>query len=466
MSDGQRDELAPLSLTQEQLWFLTRLDPASAFYNTTATWSLTGPLDTGALHTALARTMDRQHMLRTAITESDGVPRQGVVDGVPVPLEVSDLTGLPEDERHPAADRLVREEVHTPFDLHTAPLFRVRLIRTAADEHVMVFVMHHIVADGWSLQVLVQEVADLYAAAVTGAAVELDPLPRQFADYAVQQRERLAGPRREKLVSYWSERLAGAPAVLELPADRPRPAEASFRGDRYTFTVPQETHRELTALGRSAGASPFMTCLAAFAVLLSRWSGQSDILLGTPVGNRDRAEWTSVVGYFADTLVMRTELADDPSFRELLARVRRSSLDAFVHRDLPFRALVEELKPERAPQRNPLFQVMFILQNIPPRRRKVEFAGLTMALREDVRTTSIFDLRLDLFQSESGLRGQLEYNTDLFDRTTVEQLAGRYLALLADACAAPDTAVSALSLGAPPPADDFGAGFNDDLEEA
>ncbi|MER5716447.1 condensation domain-containing protein [Streptomyces sp. NPDC002132] len=466
MSDDRSNQSAPLSLTQEQLWFLTRLDPASAFYNTTATWDLTGPLDLGALHTALERTMNRQHMLRTAVTELDGVPRQSVEDGVAVPLTVSDLTALPEDERAPAADRLVSEEVHAPFDLRTAPLFRVRLIRTAADEHVMVFVMHHIVADGWSLQVLVQEVADLYAAAVTGADLELAPLPKQFADYAVQQRERLAGPRREKLVSYWSERLAGAPGVLELPTDRPRPAEASFRGDRHTFTVPQQTHLALTALGRSAGASPFMTCLAAFAVLLSRWSGQHDILLGTPVGNRDRAEWSSVVGYFADTLVMRTELTDDPTFTQLLARVRRSSLDAFVHRDLPFRALVEALEPERAPHRNPLFQVMFILQNIPPRRRKVEFAGLTMALREDVRTTSIFDLRLDLFQSEHGLRGQLEYNTDLFDRTTVERLADRYLALLADACAAPDTAVSALSLGAPPPADDLGAGFNDDLEEA
>ncbi|MCY0944140.1 condensation domain-containing protein [Streptomyces antarcticus] len=465
MPDGQSHQLAPLSLTQEQLWFLTRLDPGSAFYNTTATWTLTGPLDTGALHTALARTMDRQHMLRTAVTEVDGVPSQVLVDDVPVPLTVSDLTGLPEPERAAAADRLVSEEVHVPFDLAAAPLFRVRLIRTGPDEHVMVFVMHHIIADGWSLQVLIQEVADLYAAAVTGTEVEHAPLERQFADYAVRQRERLAGPRRDKLVSYWGERLAGSPTALDLPTDRPRPAEATFRGDRYAFTVPQDLHLELTALGRAAGASLFMTCLAGFGVLLSRWSGQSDVLLGTPVGNRDRPEWSPVVGYFADTLVMRTELADDPTFAELLTRVRRSSLDAFVHRDLPFRVLVEELKPERVPHRNPLFQVMFILQNIPPRRRNVEFAGLVMALREDVRTTSIFDLRLDLFQSEHELRGQLEYNTDLFDRSTAERLAGQYLALLADACAEPGTRVSALSLGAPP-ADPFGSGFNDDLEEA
>lgn len=466
MPDGPSRQLAPLSLTQEQLWFLTRLDPASAFYNTTATWTLTGPLDTDTLHTALARTMERQPTLRTAVVETGGKPRQSVAEQVPVPLTLSDLTGLPEAERGAAAERLVGEEVHAPFELHRAPLFRVRLIRTGADEHIMVFVVHHIIADGWSLQILVQEVADLYAAAVTGTSVDLPPLPRQFTDYAVSQRERLAGPRREKLVSFWRERLAGAPTVLELPTDRPRPAAASFRGDRCAFTVPQDLHLKLTALAREGRASLFMTCLAGFGALLSRWSGQSDILLGTPIGNRDRAEWSQVVGYFADTLVMRTELADDPAFADLLTRVRKSTLDSFLHRDMPFRVLVEELKPDRAPDRNPLFQVMFILQNIPPRRRQVGLAGLTMAPHEDVRTTSIFDLRLDLFQSEYELRGQLEYNTDLFDRETAERLTEQYLALLADACAAPSTPVSALSLGAPPSAAESGAGFNDDLEEA
>lgn len=466
MPDGPSHPPAPLSLTQEQLWFLTRLDPASAFYNTTATWNLTGPLDIEALRSALARTMDRQHMLRVGVTETDGVPRQVVAEGVPVPLTLSDLTALPADERSEAADRLVGEEVHAPFDLAVPPLFRVRLIRVAADVHVMVFVMHHIVADGWSLQILVQEVADLYAGIVTGAPVELPPLTAQFTDYAIRQRARLDGPRRDKLTAYWRDRLAGAPTTLDLPTDRPRLAEAAFRGDRHVFTVPGDLMRDLTALSRQARSSLFMTCLAAFNVLLSRWSGQSDILVGTPIGNRDRPEWGSVVGYFADTLVLRTDLSDDPGFSELLAQVRTSTLDGFVHRDLPFRVLVEELGPERTPDRNPVFQVMFILQNIPPRRRRVQFADVAMELRNDVRATSIFDLRLDLFQSEHELRAQLEYNTDLFDARTAERLADQYLALLAEVCADPGTAVSALSLGAVPTEDGAGGGFNDSLEEA
>ncbi|WP_051717059.1 condensation domain-containing protein [Streptomyces megasporus] len=450
---------APLSLTQEQLWVLDRLEPGNASYNSTAMWRLDGPLDVEVLAACLRRIVDRQEMLRTSFASVDGVPYQVVAEDVPLPLTVTDLTDLPEDRRDAEADRLVHEAVHRPFDLGRAPLFRVELVRTGPERHVMVLVVHHIVSDGWSFQVLLQEVADLYAGAVTGTEVKLPPLPRQFTQYAREQRERLAGPRGRTLLKYWTERLAGAPASLDLPADRPRPTRPSFRGDRHVFQVPHDLRQELNRLAQRSRASLFMVTLAGFKALLSRITGQQDLLVGTPVGNRDRPEWSALVGYFADTLVMRTDLSDDPTFRELLGRVRKTALEAFVHRDLPFRMLVEELAPERAANRNPLFQVMFILQNIPARRRQVELPGVTMTRLDDVRSTSIFDVRLDLFEFEDELRGQLEYSTDLFDRPTIERMTEQYLALLADACAGPERRVSALSLGAA----DWADGFNDDL---
>ena len=332
----------------------------------------------------------------------------------------------------------------------------------------MALVIHHIVSDGWSVQVLLQEVADLYAGEVTGVEVPLPELTAQFPDYAREQRERLAGPRGRALLDYWTRQLAGAPVTLDLPTDRPRTGGADFSGDRYVFQVPKELRGALGELARSSRASMFMVTLAGFTALLSRLSGQQDLLVGTPVGNRDKPQWGPLVGYFADTLVMRGDLGGDPTFRELLGRTRTTALQGFVHRDLPFRSLVEAVRPERAVNRNPLFQVMFILQNIPPRRRRVELPGVVMSRLDDVRTTSIFDLRFDLFEFEDEMRGQLEYSTRLFDRTTIERTAGQYLALLADACADPDRRVSALDLGAggadrPGAGGAAAAGFNDDL---
>ncbi|MFI8460141.1 condensation domain-containing protein [Kitasatospora sp. NPDC085464] len=458
--------LAPLSVTQEQLWLLDRLDPGNAAYNSTVLWQLDGPLDTEALRRALAAVVRRQQMLRAAVVAVDGVPYQRVAEDVPVPLTVTDLTALPEAERPAAAERTVADAAHRPFDLGRPPLFRVELVRTGAERHVMALVIHHIVSDGWSVQVLIQEVADLYAGEVTGTEVPLPELPVQFTDYAREQRERLAGPRGDKLVDYWTRQLAGAPVTLDLPTDRPRAGHADFSGDRYVFQVPAELRTALGGLARASRASTFMVTLAAFTALLHRLTGQEDLLVGTPVGNRDKPQWGPLVGYFADTLVMRGDLAGDPTFRELLGRTRTAALQGFVHRDLPFRSLVEAVQPEREVGRNPLFQVMFILQNIPPRRRRAELPGVVMTRLDDVRTTSIFDLRFDLFEFEDEMRGQLEYSTRLFDHSTIERTARQYLALLADACADPDRPVSALDLGATD-ADrsgaDAAAGFNDDL---
>ncbi|MFE5241288.1 MULTISPECIES: condensation domain-containing protein [unclassified Streptomyces] len=452
----------PLSVTQEQLWILDRLAPDSPFYNTVVMGRLDGALDPEALNAAFRGVMARQEMLRSSVGDSGGEPFQEIHAEVGLPLERTDLTDLDPDERQAEADRIVDAEVHRPFDLTSPPLFRLQLIRLADQEHLLLLVVHHIVCDGWSVQVMFQEVGDLYSGFVAEQPVELPPLRAQFAQYAQEQRRQLAGPRRDALVSYWKRQLAGAPGTLELRTDRPRPAEASYRGDRHLFPVPDELYEKLKEFSRKSRASLFMTCLAGFDVLLARASGQYDILVGTPVGNRDRAEWGPVVGYFADTLVMRARLEDDPTFQELLNRVRTTTLQGFVHRGLPFRSLVEELTPERRPDRNPFFQVMFILQNIPPRPRQTELPGLTMTRLDDVRKTSIFDLRLDLFEFGGALHAQLEYSTDLFDRSTAERLADQYVQLLADVCAHPDRRVSALSLAAAGSA----AGFNDDLEGA
>ncbi|MFE2923588.1 condensation domain-containing protein [Streptomyces goshikiensis] len=453
---------SPLSVTQEQLWLLDRVDPGNASYNTPMMWRLDGRLDAALLARALGAVARRQEMLRAYVVAADGVPHQVVADEVPLPLEVTDLTHLPQADREAETDRILAEAAHRPFDLGRPPLFRVALIRTGPEQHVMALVIHHIVSDGWSLQVLLQEVADLYAGLVTGADVALPPLTAQFVDYARMQRERLAGPRGEALAAYWTRQLAGAPVDLGLPTDRPRPAVTDFAGDRYVFQVPEALRAELGALARADRASMFMVTLAGFVSLLSRLTGRQDLLVGTPVANRDRPEWGPLVGYFADTLVLRGDVGGDPSFRELLGRVRSTTLAGFVHRDLPFRVLVERLQPERAANRNPLFQVMFILQNIPARRRQAEMPGVTMTRLDDVRSTSIFDLRFDLFEFEDELRGQLEYSTQLFDRSTVERIASQYVALLTDACADPDRPVSALSLGG---AHIDAAAFNDDLEE-
>ncbi|MBW1600741.1 hypothetical protein JJV70_01170 [Streptomyces sp. JJ66] len=454
--------LAPLSVTQEQLWLLDRLDPGNAAYNSTMLWQLDGPLDVDALRRALAAVVHRQQMLRACVVVADGVPHQRLVGEVEVPLTITDLTGLPDADRRAAADRTVAEAAHRPFDLGRPPLFRVELVRTGTERHVMALVIHHIVSDGWSVQVLLQEVADLYAGELTGVEVPLPELVAQFTDYAREQRERLAGPRGKALLDYWTRQLAGAPAALDLPTDRPRSEGADFSGDRYVFQVPDELRTSLSRLARSSRASMFMVTLAGFTALLSRLTGQQDLLVGTPVGNRDRPQWGPLVGYFADTLVMRGDVGGDPTFRELLSRTRTTALQGFVHRDLPFRSLVEAVRPERVVNRNPLFQVMFILQNIPPRRRRAELPGVVMTRLDDVRTTSIFDLRFDLFEFADEMRGQLEYSTRLFDHSTIERTAQQYLALLTDACADPDRPVSALDLGSAGPAGSA-AGFNDDL---
>ena len=298
-------------------------------------------------------------------------PVQIIDPNLTLPLLLRDLTGLPEAEREEEARRLGREEAQRPFDLTLAPLLRATLLRLAEDDHVLLLNTHHSASDGWSLTLFSQELASLYEAFAANLPSPLAKLPVQYADFAVWQREFLAGEILDKQLAFWKEQLAGAPASLDLPTDHPRPPMQTYRGSRQSVVLPKSLLDALLALSRKEGVTLFMTLLAAFDVLLSRYSGQQDVVVGTPIAGRNRAEVEKLIGFFANTLVMRTNLSGDPTFRELLTRVRETAMGAYAHQDVPFEKLVEELKPERDLTRNPLFQVMFILQNLPTASQKL-----------------------------------------------------------------------------------------------
>ncbi|MBM3853319.1 MAG: amino acid adenylation domain-containing protein, partial [Verrucomicrobia bacterium] len=340
--------------------------------------------------------------------------------------------------------RHTAEEARRPFDPATGPLLRARVLRLAADEHILLLTMHHIVSDGWSMGVLTQEMGALYAAFMQDRPSPLSELTVHYADFAVWQRQWLSGPVLQEQLDYWRRQLVGAPPVLKLPTDRPRPPVQSFRGGSHTFTVDRSLTERLRALSRDAGATLFMTLQAGFAAVLSRWCDQDDVVLGTPIANRHRAEVEPLIGFFVNTLVLRADLSGEPGFRELLARVRRAALDAYAHQDLPFERLVDELQPERDLSRNPVFQVMFALHNTPHREQVLPGLAITDLAAE--RISAQFDLVLDVWETPDGLKAVLEYATDLFEADTIRRLAGHLATLLAGAVDAPDAPVARLPL--------------------
>ncbi|HEV3051338.1 MAG TPA: condensation domain-containing protein, partial [Longimicrobium sp.] len=416
-----RDRPLPLSFAQERLWFLDRLEAGSA-YNLPAALRLTGALDAPALERSLGEIVCRHEALRTVFREGDGDAVQVIVPfaGFTIPFE--DLSGLDEADRATEVRRRAREDAARPFDLAEGPLFRATLLRVADEEHVLLLCIHHIVFDGWSSGVLFRELGALYAAFVRGEGDPLPPLPVQYADYAVWQREQLQGEVLGRQIGYWKERLAGAPALLELPTDRPRPPVQSHRGARERFDLPRELLDRLQALGRSEGATLYMVMLGAFQLLLSKYSGSEDIVVGSPIAGRTRREVEELIGFFANTLVLRTDLSADPSFRELLGRVREGTLGAYEHQEVPFERLVAELQPERSLSHAPIFQVMFALQNAD--RSGSGLAGLRVeGVGAELETTKV-DLALTAVPYEGGVWGVLEYSTDLFDRSTVRRMLG------------------------------------------
>ena len=442
---GEND--LPLSFAQERLWFMDRMDPGSTVYNLGVPIRLRGVLDARAMERALGEMARRHAVLRTRFAVVDGAPVQRIEPAAPFHLAVDDLSGtLSEDEREARVEALCAADARTPFDLERGPLFRARLLRAAEDDHVLLVGMHHAVSDGWSMGIFWRELVALYGAFSRGLPSPLPELPVRYADFAAWQRERLRGERLEKEVAWWREHLAGAPAVLELPTDRPRPPAPSHRGARIAFSLSTEEAGALRSLALEQRATPFMALLAAFSLVLSRWSGQDDVVVGTPVAGRTRREVEGVIGLFVNTLPIRTELAGDPSFRALLGRVREATLGAYAHQELPFERLVEELAPERSLSHAPIFQVLLMLQNAPEGPTE-GFAGLTAHGAGGDQGSAKADLSLVLGETPDGrIAGALEYATDLFDAATAHRLAGHLRALARAAAATPDAPVSTLSL--------------------
>ncbi|MDB4951182.1 MAG: tycC3, partial [Gemmatimonadetes bacterium] len=434
----------PLSFAQERLWFLDRLQPGGSAYNLPAALRLRGPLDERALERSLAELVRRHESLRTTFGSEGGEPVQVIHPPREWVLVVEDLSTLPAGEREREAGRHARVEAERPFDLAAGPLFRARLLRLGDGEHVLLLVVHHVVFDGWSTGVLLRELGAIYTAFARGRPSPLPEPGLQYADYAGWQGEHLRSGRLDAQLAYWRERLSGAPALLELPTDRPRPAAPSHRGAVEHREVPAALARRLRALGRQEGATPFMVLLAAFQLLLSKHSGEEDVVVGSPIAGRTRAELEGLVGFFVNTLALRTDLSGDPSFRELLGRVRGVTLGAYAHQELPFERLVQDVAPERSLGHAPLFQVMLSLQNAPREELRLDGVEVEWLALED--TAAKFDLSLFAGESGDALELSLQYATDLLDASTARRMLEHLGALLEGAAAHPDRRLSELEM--------------------
>ena len=439
-----RDGDLPLSFAQQRLWFIDQLDPGNSVYNFPVAVRLKGSLNLPALEQSLNEIVRRHEALRTTFSTVDGQPTQVIASRLTIELPIVDLRELSEVAREKEVQRLVVEEARRPFDLAKGPLLRASVLQLAEDEQVGLLTMHHIVSDGWSAGILVREMATLYQAYCSESPSPLPELPIQYADFAYWQREWLQGEVLQRQLDYWKKQLDGSPPLLELPEDHPRPAVQTFRGGHQSLQLPKAVGSALGALCRQEGATLFMTLLAAFKVLLHCYTRQDDLIVGTPVANRNRLEIEGLIGFFVNALVLRTDLSGNPSFRELVRRVRKVCVDAYAHQDLPFERLVEELHIERDLSRNPLFQVMFVLQNAP--LHAVELPGLSLNPVIADGGTTHFDLTLHIVDSDQGLLATAAYNTDLFDADTITRMLGHFQTLLEAIVKDPDRRLSDLSL--------------------
>jgi len=439
-----RDRDMLLSVAQQRLWFFEQLMPGTSVYNMATAVRFTGRLDIATMWSCLSTVVQRHESLRTTFAWKEEGPIQVFTSVLAVRSPVVDLEGLPELERERETHKLALEEAHQPFDLTHGPLWRATLIRLGGESHVALFTMHHIIADGWSVGVLIRELGILYEAFSQGRPSPLPSLPIQYADFAVWQREWLRGEVLDQQLSYWKDQLAGVPALLALPTDRPRPAVQTYRGAAASVHIPCDLSEALQELSRQEGVTLFMTLLAGFQVLLHRYTAQQDIVVGSPVAGRNRAEIEGLIGCFLNTLVLRGNLSGNPRFREFLRHVREVTLDAYTHQDVPFEQLVESLQPGRDLSHTPLFQVMFIVQNAPQGVR--ELPGLTWRILGGLENTAQFDLVLSLTEEESSLLGSMEYNTDLFDAGTVDRLLDHWVRILRGVVTDPEQHVSELPL--------------------
>lgn len=423
---------------------LDQLEPNTASYNIPMAVRLTGGLNRDALQQSLDQIVRRHESLRTTFAIVDDQPGQVVSEPRPAALAFFDFSNLSPSESETAVRELIAIDIGLPFNLATGPLFRASLARLTETEHVAIFTMHHIISDGWSMGVLVRELALFYDAIINNQPSLLPELPVQYADYSIWQRDWLQGENLDAQVSYWKRQLENAPSLLNLPTDRPRPSVQTYNGGREPVELPVTLLKQLKTIGQRENATLFMTLLAAFQILLYRYSGQKDICVGSPIAGRNRVEIEGLIGFFVNALVLRTDLSDAPSFIEVLKRVREVALGAYAHQDVPFEKLVEELRPARDLSYTPLFQVMFILQSTP--MDGIRVAGLSISPVELEYKTSKFDLTLSLSETPTGLQGSLEYSTDLFDRSTIQRILKHFQVLIESIVSDPSQPITQLSL--------------------
>ncbi|BAZ33995.1 condensation domain-containing protein (plasmid) [Cylindrospermum sp. NIES-4074] len=433
---------APLSFAQERLWFLDQLNSGNHAYNIPVAIHLKGLLDVKVLDLSLSEIVQRHQALRTTFTVTDGQPLQVNTSSSNWTLPIVDLSKLSETERQQESQRLITESVQQPFDLASGPLLRATLQRLGEIEHILLLTIHEIVGDDWSVRILLQELASLYEAFFQGKPSPLVELPIEYTDFAIWQREWLQSEELESHFSYWKQQLGGELPVLELPTDHPRPPVQTYRGARQSLNLSQDLTDALKSLSQESGVTLFTTLLTAFKILLYRYTSLEDIIVGSIVANRNQAEFEGLIGLFANTLVMRTDLSGNPSFRELLDRVQEVVLSAYSHQDLPFEKLVEELQTERDLSRPPLFQVMFVLEN--EQETRLEFPGLSLNVVEVENKSAKFDLTVEVQETSDGINGWFEYNTDLFDADTIGRMIGYFRILLEDIIQFPHQHISNL----------------------
>jgi amino acid adenylation domain-containing protein len=433
----------PTSFAQQRLWFMDQFLRGSAAYNMSRAYRLQGSLNIPALEHSLNEIIRRQESLRTTFTLQDGEPVQIIHPAGKTRLAITDLSDLAPDTRETEIQQLLQQETQTGFDLELGPLLRIRLLQLDDKTHVLSMMLHHIISDGWSQSVLFLELTALYNATIQGLPSPLPELPTQYADFSIWQKSPEQERELEKQLEYWKKQLTN-PTSLELPTDRPRQAVQTFNGAIEGFVIPATQTGKLKALSQQAGGTLFMILLAAVHILLQRYSGTNDIVTGSPIAGRNRTELEGLIGFFINTLVMRSDLSDNPIFLELFSRVRETALGAYSHQSLPFERLVETLLPDRDLSKNPFFQVMFALQNAPSADLQLE--GLTSTSEKTLLESAKFDLTIELIERQDELHGRINYNTDLFDKTTIVRMAGHFQTLLENITTNPECAISELSL--------------------
>ncbi|MBE8997966.1 amino acid adenylation domain-containing protein [Nostoc sp. LEGE 12447] len=436
----ERSEELPLSFAQQRMWFLYQLESQSPFYNEGLQLRVAGVLNVEALQQSINEIIRRHEILRTTFPAVDGKPLQVIFPSLALVMPVLDFQGIEESE----VQQIVTKEARQPFDLSNGPLLRVTLLRLGSESHILVLIMHHIITDGWSMGIFIQELSTLYRGFTLSSPLLLPELPIQYADFAVWQRQWLTEEIQKQQLNYWKQQLADAPPLLELPTDKPRPAVQTFCGATQEFQIDQNLSKQIKTFSQQSGATLFHTLLAAFVVLMFRYSGQDDICIGSPIANRNRREIEPLIGFFVNTLVLRNQIKGNPSFNEFLSQVRQVATSAYTHQDVPFEQVVEALQPERSLSYNPLFQVVFVLENF--LLDTLELPDVTLTPQFVERGTSQFDLTLAVWETKAGLIGSWEYNSDLFEADTIARMTSHFQTLLAAIIANPNQSIGELPM--------------------